>query len=207
MAKQKFIDRLFPVKYNFYKMLSDQARMNLLGVDALHKWLTGAADADEKKLIQSVKDADEIRMDLEKNLIQAFSTPFDRGDIYSISVGMDKVIEYAQSTLLSMEAYDVPANNVITRMVENLTKGVAIFAEAIDLLEKAPLDAQMKIAGIRETHSVIEQLYRDGMADAFKSNDPIDVSKHREVYHHIKDASANQEDAVDILHRIVVRLT
>jgi len=207
MAKQKFIDRLFPVKYNFYKMLSDQARMNLSGVDAMHKWLAGASGAEEQRLIQSVKDADVIRMDLEKNLIQAFSTPFDRGDIYSISVGMDKVIEYVQSTLLSMEAYDVPANNVITRMVENLRKGVAIFAEAIELLEREPLEAEMKIAGIRETHNVIEQLYRDGMTDEFKSNDPIDVAKHREVYHHIKDASANQEDAVNILHRIVVRLT
>lgn len=207
MAKQRMIDRLFPAKYNFYKMLSNQARMNLSGVDALHKWLTGAAGAEEERLIQSVKDADVIRMDLEKNLIQAFSTPFDRGDIYSISVGMDKVIEYAQSTLLSMEAYDVPVNNVITRMVENLKNGAEFFAEAIELLEEEPQKAEMKIARIRETHNEIEQLYRDGMTDEFKSNDPIDVAKHREVYHHIKDASTNQEDAVNILHRIVVRLT
>ena len=47
MAKQKFIDRLFPAKYNFYKMLSNQARMNLSGVDALHKWPTGAPGAEE----------------------------------------------------------------------------------------------------------------------------------------------------------------
>lgn len=207
MTNQKFIDRLFPAKYNFYIMLSNQARMNLSGVDALHKWLTGVLPAEEDRLIQSVKDADEIRMDMEKNLIQAFSTPFDRGDIYTISIGMDKVIEYAQSTLLSMKAYDVPANNVITRMVESLKKGAEFFAEAIELLEKEPKKAEMTIARIRETHNEIEQLYRDGMTDEFKSNDPIDVAKHREVYHHIKDASTNQEDAVDILHRIVVRLT
>ena len=207
MAKQKFIDRLFPVKYNFYEMLSSQAQMNLSGIESLCRWLNSDSAAEEEDLIHDVQKADEIRMDLEKNLIQAFSTPFDRGDIYSISIGMDKVIEYAQSTMLSMKAYDVPANETINSMVENLKKGTAIFAESIGYLKKTPLKAGMNIARIRETHTTIEQLYRDGMASAFKGSDPVIVYKQREVYHHIKDASANLEDAVDILHRIVVRLT
>jgi len=54
---------------------------------------------------------------------------------------------------------------------------------------------------------VVEQLYRDGMARVFKGCDPIDALRHREVYHHIKDASSNLEDAVNILHKIVIRLT
>jgi len=207
MAKQKFIDRLFPVKFNFYKMLANQADMNLSGIDALHKWLSGASGEEDSVLLQDVDKADAIRMDLEKNLIQAFSTPFDRGDIYSISVAMDKVIEYAKSTLLSMKAYDVPANHTIVSMVDNLKKGTGIFAEAIGFLENHPLKAQMNIAGIRYTHKTIEQLYRDGMSAEFTSGDPMTACKHREVYHHIKDASSNLEDAVDILHRIVVRIT
>jgi hypothetical protein len=30
--------------------------------------------------------------------------------------------------------------------------------------------------------------------------------KQREVYHHIKDASSNLDESVDVLHRIIVRL-
>ena len=207
MANRKFLDRLFPVKYNFYEMLSNQARMNLSGIDALCRWVTEASESDAEKLLQDEKNADTIRMDLETNLIQAFSTPFDRGDIYSISVGMDKVIEYAKSTLLSMKAYDVQTNQIIVSMLGNLGKGSLIFAESIELLQKNPLKAQKNISGIRETHTVIEQLYRDGMEAVFLSNDPITALKKREVYHHIKDASSNLDEAVDILHRIVVRLT
>ena len=207
MAKQNFIDRLFPVKYNFYKMLGNQARVNLSGVEALCKWIAEGSEKEAERLLQDVISADIIRMDLEKNLIQAFSTPFDRGDIYSISVGMDKIIEYAKSTLLSMKAYNVQANKTIINMLENLKTGTAIFAESIDYLEKNPSKAELNISGIRETHNVIEQLYRDGMEAVFNSNDPITALKQREVYHHIKDASANLDEAVDILHRIVVRLT
>jgi uncharacterized protein Yka (UPF0111/DUF47 family) len=207
MAKRSFIDRLFPAKYDFYDMLSHQARTNSLGTGALCKWLESAGEAESKALAAYAYEADEIRMDLEKNLVAAFSTPFDRGDIYTVSVGMDKVIEYALSTLLSMKAYGVKPNEVITGMAENLAKGAALFAEAIESLKNDPAKAEANIAGIRRTHIVIEQLYRDAMAAMFISGDPMEVLKRREVYHHVKDASSNQEYAVDILHRIVVRLT
>lgn len=207
MAKQKFIDRLFPVKYDFYKMLESQAGMNLSGVESLCRWLEDMSGTEDETLLQEVMKADEIRMNLEKNLILAFSTPFDRGDIYSISVGMDKVIEYAKSTCLSMQAYGIKANETITCMVENLRKGTAIFADAIASLKNAPQKSGREIAGIRATHSAIEEQYRNAMAVVFKSNDPMNAFKQREVYHHIKDASTNLEEAVDILHRIVVRLT
>ena len=207
MAKKKFIDRLFPVKYNFYEMLSNQAKMNLSGVETLCNWLTVDSETNVEALLQDVKSADAIRMDLEKKLTNAFSTPFDRGDIYTISIGMDKVIEYAKSTLLSMKAYNLQTNNIILQMVENLKTGTEAFAEAVAFLQNEPLKAQANIPKIRETHNAVEQLYRDGMADIFQENDPMDAFRKREVYHHIKDASANLEDAVDILHRIVVRLT
>ncbi len=127
------------------------------GVEVLCKWLESGLIAESETLLQDVERADEIRMNLEKNLIQAFSTPFDRGDIYSISASMDKVIEYVKSTLLSMQAYDLKADGIIISMGEKLMTGAAI--------------------------------------------------KKREIYHHIKDASSNLEETVDILHRIVVRLT
>lgn len=207
MTRQKWMDNLFPVKYDFYAMLSHQAQMNASGVNALYQWLAEASGNDEDELLLAVQAADSIRMDLEKNLIQAFSTPFDRGDIYTISVGMDKVIEYAKSTLLSMKAYDVQANEIIIKMVGNLDAGAKIFAESVGFLKQNPIKAEPNIARIRVTHTAIEQLYRDGMAAVFKIDDPIEALKKREVYHHIKDASTNLEDAVDILHRIVVRLT
>ena len=207
MEKKSVLDRLFPTKYDFYDMLDKQARANAAGINALCSWLSSASAADGESLLQYVKDADDIRIDMEKNLIEAFSTPFDRGDIYSISVGMDKIIEYAKSTLLSMNAYGIPSNDVIVGMVGKLQEGVCIFSESMESLKSLPAKAGQNIAPMRETHVAVEQLYREGMAAVFKSGDPMYALKQREVYHHIKDASSSLDDAVDILHRIVVRLT
>ncbi|HEY5563130.1 MAG TPA: DUF47 family protein [Clostridiaceae bacterium] len=206
MEKKNIIDRFFPVKYDFYDMLNKQAETNAFGVDMLNKWLSSGANSEKEKLLLFVKEADEARMNMESKLIEAFNTPFDRVDIYSISIAMDKVIKYTKSTLLSMEAFEVPPDATITLMVAKLKEGMDFLLESIKALKSNPLKSLENIVKIRATHNQIEQFYRDGMAIVFKSSDPMSAIKQREVYHHIKDASLNLEDTVDIFHRIVVRL-
>ena len=206
MDKRNVLDRLFPVKYDFYGMLNKQAELNMLGINMLYKWLSSRSEKEKEELFRYVKEADEVRLDMESKLIEAFITPFDREDIYSISVEMDKVIEFAKSTLESMEAYEVEANDVIINMVEKIKEGTDFLFESLTLLESNPIKSQQNIIKMRETHVEVEQLYRNGMAEMFKCNDPMHALKQREVYHHIKDASANLEYTVDIFHRILVRM-
>ena len=142
---------------------------------------------------------------MENKLIEAFITPFDREDIYSISVEMDKVIEFAKSTLESMEAYEVEPNDVIINMVEKLKEGTDFLYESLTILESNPIKSQQNIVKMRETYVEVEHLYLDGMTEVFKCNDPMHALKQREVYHHLKDAATNLEYTVDILHRIIVR--
>jgi len=206
MNKRNIIDRIFPVKYKFYEMLYNQAVTNGLGINALCKWVRSPSIDQSDALICYVKQANDVRMNLERDLTQAFSTPFDRGDIYSISVGMHEVLNYAESSLLSMEAFDVKPDAIIISMVEQLKTGVDIFSKSVNDLERHPNKSEQAVVKMRETHIKIEKLYRDGMISVFASKDPMVAIKKREVYHHIKDASSNLEETVDILHRIIVRL-
>lgn len=205
MDKRNVFDRLFPVKYDFYGMLNKQAELNMLGIDILYKWLSSRGEKEKEELFRYVKEADEVRLDMESKLIEAFVTPFDREDIYSISVEMDKVIEFSKSTLESMEAYEVEANDVIINMVKKIKEGTDYLYESLTILESNPIKSQQNIAKMRDTHVEVEKLYREGMANIFKSNDSMHALKLREVYHHIKDASTNLEYTVDIFHRIIVR--
>ncbi len=205
MDKRNILDRFFPVKYNFYEMLNEQANLNMLGIDTLHKWLSSRSNEEKEKLMSYVKEANEVRFNMERNLVEAFITPFDREDIYSISVAMDRVIEYAKSTLESMEAFDVDPNDTIINMVEKLKEGSNFLFESLKILQSNPLKSQQNIIKMREAHIEVDRLYRDGMVTMFKGTDPMHALKLIEVYHHIKDASINLENTVDIFHRIVVR--
>ena len=207
MDKKNIIDRFFPVKFDFYEMLSNQAELNALGINALYNWLQSNSELASDELIKYVEQADEVRMKMEKNLIQAFYTPFGREDIYSISIGMDKALEYGKSTLLSMKAFEVVPNEIVICMVAKLKESTEIFANCIKSLKANPTKLEKEFVFMRNAHTCVEKLYRDGMIAVFKSGDFIYALKQREVYHHIKDASTYLEDAVDVLHRIVVRLT
>jgi len=206
MEKRSIMDRFFPDKCDFYDMLNEQAEINAFGVDMLHKWLNSGSDEEKQKLFLYVKEADEARIIMESKLIEAFITPFNKADIYSFSIAMHKIIKYSKLTLLSMEAFEVAPDDTITTMVDKLKEGTEFLLESINILKNNPISSQEKIIKIRATYTEVEQLYREGMAIIFKTSDPMNAMKHREVYQHIKDASLNLEDTVDILHRIVVRL-
>ncbi len=90
--------------------------------------------------------------------MEAFSTQFERGDFYSISVAMDRVIEYAKSTLLSMMAFDVKPDEVIVGMLETLKEGVRVFSVSVKDLQSDPHRAEKEIPKIRNTHLIIEEL-------------------------------------------------
>ena len=205
MDKRNILDRFFPVKYDFYTMLNKQAELTMLGIETLYKWLSSSLDAEKEKLMSYVKEADKVRFDMENKLVEAFITPFDREDIYSISVVMDRVIEYAKSTLESMEAFEVGPNDIIIDMVKELKEGSDFLFQSLKILKSNPLKSQQNIIKMREAHNEVDRIYRNGMVTLFKGTDPMYALKHSEVYHHIKNASVNLDNTVDIFHRIVVR--
>ncbi|MEL4105422.1 DUF47 family protein [Oscillospiraceae bacterium WX1] len=204
--KTGFFARLFPVKYDFIMLLEEQGELNSRAVGALLRWLDGGSVVDAETMQALYNEADRARKELERQLVEAFSTPFDRGDIYYISRTMNKVLAYAESTLTAMQTFDMQPDKNIIGMAEKLQLGSDTFLSSVRMLKTAPNKAEAYIPAIRATHLETEALYRAGMLDAFQSGDAMGALRRREIYHHLKDASKNLEDAVDILHRIIVRL-
>ncbi len=206
MGLKNFFERFFPVKYNFYSMINDQAELTAKGVSILVRWLRSQSKEDKEALLKCEAECDKVRRNLESKIVEAFTTPFDRQEIYAISVEMDKIVDFTKSTLEAMEAFEVKPDDTIIKMLEKLEEGTAVFSEALKMLEKDTLQIQSKIVKIREIQAAVELYYREGMVLVFKGTDAMKAIKQREVYHHIKDASVHLGYTVDIFHRIVVRL-
>ena len=206
MAGHNYWESLFPLERDFYKMISDQAQATSDGVAKLLNWLTSRSAEDYQLLFKQTDKADQIRFTMEANLIEAFATPFDRQDIYSLSVEMARIVEYTKSTLYEMEAFAIDRDPVIADMVRQLHTGTAGLAAAIRSLQENPLQTNTQIIAIRKVQAAIEAQYRTGMAALFRSTDIMQAMKYREVYHHIKDAAVHLGYTTDVLHKIVVRL-
>ncbi|MEM4263196.1 MAG: DUF47 domain-containing protein, partial [Thermoplasmata archaeon] len=79
------IDRLFPTKFDFVGMLQEQALTVVRGIDALLAWMKSDGSVQDDLLIRIDGALDDSRHKMESALLEAFTTPFDRRDIYSIA--------------------------------------------------------------------------------------------------------------------------
>ncbi|VBB09476.1 putative phosphate transport regulator [Lucifera butyrica] len=206
MPQLNFWDHLFPPKYNFYDMITEQAKKTAAGISTFRSWLQNPGPENAYALRSLTREADDVRLEMEARLIDAFVTPFDRQDIYSLSVSMDRIIESAKAIMELMIVYEINTDDAICDMVLNLEEGTQKFHIAVGLLKSDPLEAGKMIGDIRRCQTDVENSYRHGSTVIFENTDMVRVMKFREVYNKIQEAAGYMGTTVDILHKIVVRM-
>lgn len=206
MKGNNYFDKMFPKKYDFHSMLYEQSKTTCKGINALEKWIKEKQESDYNDVFLYESEANKIRFHLEEDLIEAFITPFDRQDIYSISVEIDKIMDCSKSVLMTIKALNIEVDSTIISMAELLSKGTLALTEAILILESNPAKSQSKIEDIRRSQNSIEDIYISGLSELFLNNDCIMIIKYREVYNYFKEAAMFLGYTVDIYHRICVRM-
>ena len=197
-------DKLFPPKYDFHKMLVDQSVELNSGIESLNEWLKEAKLSEPSEIVRKEKSLDDMRHSMENFLMEAFSTPFDRREIYTISHQMGQIMDFAVSTCLEMRAFGAHPDEAMLSMARSLGNATRMFIEALKLAVKDPVGSENRIRDIRKAEHEVERVYIEAMADLFKKGDAFDALRKRELYHHLKDAGRAMSSTVDILHRIIV---
>ncbi len=205
--KRTLTERIFPVKYDFEGMLHDQAVETAKGAEELVKWLGAGAREEPTRLAQIEQRADDVRHLMEHRLQEAFSTPFDRQDLYSISRQMDQIVNFSLSTAIEMRAFKVEPADSMLLMAEALHTGSELLVQGVEMMHDGSEKAPALIRQIRQQVHKIENEYIVAMALLFDQDDAIQAMKNREIYHHLRDAGRNMGATVDVLHRIIVALT
>lgn len=206
MKESGVFDKIFPKKYDFYAMLYEQSMTNYKAVHSLEKWIKDRGEDDYKKVFENKDEADKVRFKLERDLVEAFATPFDRQDIYSISVEMNKIIDCCKSAVKTIKSLNLEPDVAIIGMSSLLSQAALEFTEAMSILEKEPMQSQTKIESIRLLQNSMEDMYISGLTNIFEKYDAITILKYREVYNYLKEAAMFLGYTVDIYHRICVRL-
>jgi len=143
---------------------------------------------------------------MEEKLINSFSTPFDRQDIYSISRQMDYILNSSKETAKEMYVFGVCPDTPILAMAQSLYSGTSSVAQAIKIMNSDHERAQEIIREGRQAYNAIEDLYITGMAELFRTSDAMKAMKTREIYHHLRYAGRALRDTLDILHNAVIDL-
>ncbi|PKM70790.1 MAG: DUF47 domain-containing protein [Firmicutes bacterium HGW-Firmicutes-18] len=207
MGKISLIEKLFPKKKDFYKMLIEQVTVVEKGLVCFLEFVNNPTAENGKKVNEIEEEADEVRRILVDELNRSFVTPIDREDIFALSRAIDDMLDYAKSTVEEMTLFEVHADNYIKKMAEALHNAAKDVSCAIKNLKEHPGVCAEHIIRARKAENFVEHRYREGLVELFKTSDVIKIMKTREIYRHLSNAADRAAEAADVVNDILVKIT
>jgi len=104
----------------FLQLLAQQAEYAVKGLEVLRNYMREPKPALAEQVSKIEKEADEARRILIDELNHTFVTPFDREDIFALSLTIDDVLDYAATTVDEMAMLEVEPNQYLERMASLL---------------------------------------------------------------------------------------
>lgn len=196
-------------KSNFLELLAHQAEYTVQGLEALQKYVSQPDGALAERVSKIEKEADEVRRILIDELNRTFVTPFDREDIYALSLTIDDMLDYANTTVDEMVMLKVHPNIYLERMVSLLTDAAMEIYRGVIRLEDHPNVANDHAVRAKALENRVEHVYREALAELFDTPKDLDgvmeILKLREIYRHLSNAADRGDQAANAIGDIVVK--
>ncbi len=193
----------------FLELLIKQAEYAVEGLETLRQYVRNPEDELADKVVKIEKEADEVRRILIDELNRTFVTPFDREDIFALSLTIDDVLDYADTTIEEMVTLGVAPNPYLERMVSLLADAAMEIYRGVLRLEDHPNVANDHAVRAKALENRVEQVYREALAALFTKpkdlDDVMNILKLREIYRHLSNAADRGDAAANVIGDIVVK--
>lgn len=179
-------------------MLSRQLDVTREGVDALASWAGG--DELQAAVIRALEHkGDEHKRELEAALTTAFTTPIEPVDLYTLSRGIDWILNQSKDLIRESEVMACPPDEPIAEMCEALAEAVHLLRDAVELIGSNAAGATDRANAALRAERRVEKVYRDAMAALLDVDDLREVMARRELYRRL---SRIGEVVVDVAERV-----
>jgi hypothetical protein len=193
----------------FLELLVKQAEYAVEGMETLHAYVREPQHELAVKVSKLEKEADEVRRILIDELNRTFVTPFDREDIFALSLNVDDVLDYANTTIDELEIFKVSPNEYIERMVSLLAQAATEIYRGVLRLSDHPNVANDHAVRAKALENRVEHVYREALSHLFDNEGDLDavmeILKLREIYRHLSNAADRGDEAANVIADIVVK--
>lgn len=208
VPRLNWFSQAFEPRTDFFAMLNNHAVKTLEGMQALEAWLIDGASERCQRVRDLEREADEIKLDLERKLVDAFVTPFDREDIYDLSLKLDEVINSAKATVREIEAFDLsPDDYYLKEMATTLVEGTRCLVLAFSHLKSKPQEAADQATLARKAENRLTRIYRQAVRDLFALDDLKKILKTVEVYRCMVIAAEHIDSVGAKLVQVIVKIS
>jgi uncharacterized protein len=163
--------------------------------------------AQYTRRIKTVEHAcDDLMHQITTKLNTSFITPFDREDIYSLSVALDDVIDYIDAGARAMVMYDITESNKHIKALADIIHQLSWQVHGAVSLLKKPNGINKYFVEIHSLENEADDVYFRAIAELFQNSaDPIEVIKYKELYEILESATDLCESVANIIESIVLK--
>ncbi len=157
--------------------------------------------------IKAVEHAcDQITHQISTKLNKSFITPFDREDIYTLSVALDDICDYIDAGARAVVMYDIKEFNEHSKQLARVIRDLAVEIEkAVGMLKKAE-GMNERFVEIHRLENEADDVYFRAIAELFKNTtDPITIIKFKELYEILEAATDRSESVANIIESIILK--
>jgi predicted phosphate transport protein (TIGR00153 family) len=198
-----------PKEDQYFSMFSQMTAKIQEAAGILVEMLKGPRERFESlsKKIKSVEhECDEITHNISTRLNRSFITPFDREDIYTLSVALDDVCDYIDAAARAVVMYDVQDVSEhsiqLALIIQHLADEIH---QAVGML-KAADGMKQHLLEVQRLENDADEVYYKGIGELFKNaKDPIVLIKLKELYEILENATDRCESVGNIIESIVLK--
>ncbi len=195
----------------FISLLRQQAEKLQEGVDGLWLFVNDGDESGAETVVRTEKESDEMRRVLIDELHKTFVTPFDREDIFELSLYLDDVLDYAYTTVLEMKLLKVTSDPHLIKMVMRLREASDELLLAMERMADNPMVALDHARRTKHRENQVEKIYREAVAELFDGAEDVhhvmERLRIREVYRHVSNAADQADQAANVIGKVVVKMT
>jgi predicted phosphate transport protein (TIGR00153 family) len=158
------------------------------------------------KRIKSVEhECDELTHTVTMKLNKSFITPFDREDIYTLSVALDDVCDYIDAAARAVVMYNIHESDEFAQELAVIVQKLASeINAAVAMLKKAD-GMKQHLLEIQRLENDADEVYFRAMADLFKNSDAVRIIKWKELYEILENCTDRCESVGNIIESIVLK--
>ncbi len=200
---------LLPKEDQYFALFSQMGKKLQEAANILVEMMESTDNSYEslsKRLKHVEHECDELTHTVTTKLNKSFITPFDREDIYTLSVALDDVCDYMDAAARAVVMYDIhESDEYAIKLAVILQKLTFEINAALDLLEHGKGMGQ-HLLDIQRLENEGDDVYFRAMANLFKStSDPVRIIKWKELYEILENGTDRCESVGNIIESIVLK--
>jgi len=159
-----------------------------------------------KRIKEAEHACDDLMHKVTTKLDKSFITPFDREDIYTLSIALDDICDYIDAGARAVIMFGITEFNGSSR---NLARIIGELAKeihaAVSVLNK-PNGMTKHFVEVHRLENEADDIFFKAIGDLFRSEtDPINLIKWKELYEILENATDRCESVANIIESIVLK--